>query len=76
MTWPNLPSWLLLNVAALVFALAHTLLDFHLGLFGQTSMFMTPLQAANILIICLIIGWWSVSLAIFLLLERQIYLRI
>jgi hypothetical protein len=64
MTWPNLPSWLLLNVAALIFALAHSLVDFHLGLFGETSIFMTPLQAANILVICLITGWWSVSLAI------------
>ncbi|MFO7538221.1 MAG: hypothetical protein R6X32_09190 [Chloroflexota bacterium] len=64
MTWPNLPAWLLLNATALLFALAHSLVDFHLGLFGQTSIFMTPLQAANILFICLITGWWSVSLAI------------
>ncbi len=58
------PSWLLLNVAALTASLAHVFVDYHIGLFGQSSLTMTPLQAANILLTCLVVAWWALSLAL------------
>jgi hypothetical protein len=60
---PKVPAWLGLNLAALVASLAHGFIDFHLGGFGVPSPTMSPLQAGNILLICLVMGWWSLSLA-------------
>lgn len=60
---PNVPAWLVVNAAALAASLAHVLIDAHIGLFGLTSPIMSGLQAANILLICLVVGWWSLSLA-------------
>lgn len=60
---PKIPAWLAFNVAALTASLAHSFVDTHLGLFGASSPLMSPLQAGTILLICLVIGWWSLSLA-------------
>lgn len=60
---PKIPSWLGFNVAALTASLAHTFIDIHLGLMGVTSLIMSPVQAGTILLICLVIAWWSLSLA-------------
>lgn len=57
------PTWLTFNVAALTASLAHIFIDAHLRLFGSTSSIMSPLQAASILSSCLVVAWWSVSLA-------------
>jgi hypothetical protein len=56
-------SWLWLNVTALGFALAHVFIDFHIGLFGETSHHMSPLQAGNILMLVLINAWWILCLS-------------
>jgi hypothetical protein len=56
-------SWLWLNITALGFALAHVFVDFHIGLFGETSIHMSPLQAGNILFLVLINAWWVACLA-------------
>jgi hypothetical protein len=58
------PAWLLLNAAALASTLAHTLIDQHIGLFGETSSFMSPLQAGNILMQILLLSVWIISLAL------------
>ena len=58
------PAWLLLNVAALAASLAHVFIDYQIGLFGASSPIMSPLQAANILCTCLVIAWWTLSLAL------------
>ena len=59
----KVPAWLALNVAALAASLAHGFIDFHLGGFGASSSIISALQAGNILLICLVMGWWSLSLA-------------
>jgi hypothetical protein len=59
----SLPIWLLMNAAALAFTLAHVLIDFQIGLFGETSLTMTPLQAANAFITSLVFASWSASMA-------------
>ncbi len=60
---PRFQAWLGFNVAALTASLAHAFVDTHLGLFGLSSPLMSPLQAINILLICLVVACWSVSLA-------------
>jgi len=60
---PKVPAWLGLNVAALTASLAHVFVDTHLGLFGASSPIMSALQAGNILLICLVMACWSLSLA-------------
>jgi hypothetical protein len=54
--------WLWLNITALAFALAHVFIDFHIGLFGQSSIHMSLLQAGNILVLVLINAWWVACL--------------
>jgi len=60
---PKIPAWLGFNLAALTASLAHSFVDTHLGLFGASSLIMSPLQASTILLVCLVIGWWCLSLA-------------
>ena len=60
---PQVPAWLGLNLAALTASLAHQFIDAHLGLSGVTSPIMSGLQAGNILLTCLVIACWSLSLA-------------
>jgi hypothetical protein len=55
-------SWVWLNIIALAFALGHVFIDLHIGLFGETSVYMSPLQAANILFLVLINAWWIACL--------------
>ena len=62
-TAPKIPAWLGFNVAALTASLAHTFIDMHLGLLGATSLRLSPVQAGTVLLICLVIAWWSLSLA-------------
>jgi hypothetical protein len=59
----GVPAWLGLNVAALTASLAHTFVDYHIGLFGASSPTMSLAQAGNVLLTCLVIAWWGVSLA-------------
>jgi hypothetical protein len=54
--------WVWLNITALAFALAHVFIDFHIGLFGQSSIHMSLLQAGNILVLVLINAWWVACL--------------
>lgn len=56
------PTWLLLNVAALSAGLAHVFVDHHLGLYGKPSSSMSLLQATNIVMTCLVVAWWIVCL--------------
>lgn len=56
------PTWLLLNVAALSAGLAHVFVDHHLGLYGRPSTSMSFLQATNITMTCLVVAWWIVCL--------------
>ncbi len=60
----QLPGWLLLNIAALGSALAHTFIDQHLGLYGESSSSMSLLQAINIFMTCLVVAWWTLSLSV------------
>jgi hypothetical protein len=54
---------MLLNAAALSAVLAHLLIDTHIGIFGRSSPSMAPLQAVNISLTCLVVGWWVLCLA-------------
>jgi hypothetical protein len=56
-------AWLLLNAAALGFATAHVLVDFHIGLFGESSHHMAPIQAGNVLVQAGLVSIWCLSLA-------------
>jgi hypothetical protein len=42
----SFPTWLLLNVTAMAYTLVHVLVDYQIGLFGESSLTITPLQAA------------------------------
>lgn len=57
-------SWFVVSVAALAASLAHVFIDFHIGLYGASSSEMSPLQAATILLTCLMYAWWTASLAV------------
>lgn len=57
-------AMILWNAAALAASLAHVLIDYHIGLFGESSPTMSPLQAVIILILCLVYGCWSISLGL------------
>lgn len=59
----RMPSWLVLNVGALSSSFAHTLVDHHLGLYGESSSSMSPLQATNVALTCLVVAWWIICLA-------------
>jgi len=64
MTAAPVSAWLLLNVTALGSGLAHTLIDLHLGLFGESSSSMSLLQAINIVMTCLVVAWYALSLGV------------
>lgn len=52
--------WTALAVAA---TLAHTMIDAHIGLWGETSDSMSPLQAANIATHGALYAWWAAVVA-------------
>lgn len=56
-------AWILLNAAALAASLSHVLIDSAIGLYGNSSAMMSPLQAANILLICLLYAYWMLLIA-------------
>jgi hypothetical protein len=51
-------TWILLNAAALAASLSHVLLDYSIGLYGKLAAIMSSLQAAPILLICLVYAYW------------------
>ena len=55
--------WAPLVAAALSFSLCHTLVDWHIGLFGETSQTLSPHQAALAWVTAALYGWWGWSLA-------------
>ena len=57
------PQWLWSGALALAFSLMHVLLDYHVGLFGQTSSELSWVQAALVLLLGLLYAWWGVSFA-------------
>ena len=59
----RVPGWFLLNVAALSSVLAHTFIDHHLGLYGEPSPAMSPLQATEVAVTCLLVAWWVICLS-------------
>lgn len=52
------------NGIALTVVLLHVLIDFHIGLFGETSQVMTLAQAANAFQFALMAAGWMVALTI------------
>ncbi len=60
-TWPR---WLSLGAISLAFSLMHVLLDYQVGLFGQTSNEVSWVQAALALFLGLLYAWWAVSFAL------------
>ena len=59
---PNL--WIAWTAAALLASLVHVLIDFHLGLYGDTSSRMSSLQAANLFLTSLVYGWWIYAVGV------------
>lgn len=59
----SVPQWLWLGGLALAFSLVHVLLDYQIGLFGQTSNDVSWVQAALALLLGLLYAWWGVSFA-------------
>lgn len=53
----------ILSVAAAGLVLAHVLIDQHIGLWGATSEYMSPLQAANVAGHSLLFAWWMLLVA-------------
>lgn len=53
----------MLNAGAMVFSLAHYVMDWHIGLFGESSSSITALQASLMWLVTIIYAWWSLSLA-------------
>jgi hypothetical protein len=47
----------------LISAVAHTFVDHHLGLCGQSSSSTSLLQAIDVALTCLVVGWWILCLA-------------
>jgi hypothetical protein len=54
----KLPGWVWWTAAAVVATLTHTLIDMHIGLWGETSQDMTFLQALNALSIGIVYAGW------------------
>jgi hypothetical protein len=52
--------WLPWTAAALGATVAHLLIDYHIGLYGETSEMMSSLQAASALRQAVLIAWWLV----------------
>ena len=55
--------WAPLSAAALSLSLLHTLVDWHIGLFGSTSQVLSGGQAALMWMMAALYGWWGWSLA-------------
>jgi hypothetical protein len=55
--------WAALAAAALSLSLFHTLVDWHIGLFGASSQALSPPQAALAWVTAALYGWWGWSLA-------------
>ncbi|MDJ0755079.1 MAG: hypothetical protein QNJ45_16275 [Ardenticatenaceae bacterium] len=60
----NPSSWVYWTAAALTLSLAHVIIDFHIGLYGETSPEMTFLQASNLFVTSLVYGWWVVIIVL------------
>jgi hypothetical protein len=58
----QLPGWLLLNVGALGLSLAHTFVHYHIGLYGESQLSISLLQATNVAVTSLVVAWWVVCL--------------
>ncbi len=50
--------WLPWTAAALGATVAHLLIDYHIGLYGETSEIMSALQAASAVRQAVLIAWW------------------
>ncbi len=57
-------AWIAWTAAALVASMVHVLIDFHIGLYGETSSQMSSLQAVNLSLTSLVYGWWIWSITI------------
>ena len=57
-------AWVGWTAAALVASLAHVLVDYHIGLYGESSLRMSSLQAANLAATSLVYGWWIYAVAV------------
>ncbi len=57
----GLPRWVWLSGVALAFSLVHVLIDYQIGLYGQTSPDASWVQAGLALVIGLLYAWWGVS---------------
>jgi len=55
--------WAPLSAAALSLSLFHTLVDWHIGLFGATAQVLSVPQAALAGVTAALYGWWGWSLA-------------
>ena len=55
--------WAPLSAGALSFSLFHTLVDWHIGLFGATSQVLSAPQAGLAWVTAALYGWWGWSLA-------------
>jgi hypothetical protein len=56
--------WIAWTAAALLASLVHVLIDFHMGLYGDTSSRMSSLQAANLFLTSLVYGWWIYTVGV------------
>ncbi len=56
----GIPAWITWSALALVATFAHTLIDVHIGLWGESSDEMQLIQAANALSQAAVYGWWVV----------------
>lgn len=56
-------KWFPLSIWALSISLAHVLIDFHIGLFGETSKNMSMLEALNVATTAGIYGFWAWAIA-------------
>lgn len=57
-------AWIAWTAAALLASLAHVLIDFHIGLYGEASSRVSSLQAANLFLTSLVYGWWIYAVAV------------
>lgn len=56
--------WLWLSALALGVSLTHVFIDWHIGLFGASSIHMSALQAGLVLSFGLVAAWWALALAL------------
>ena len=55
-------SWLRWTIVALMAALTHVLIDYHIGLFGEHSSRMALIQALAALSVALLFGTWAAAI--------------